>query len=347
MSKVWQTVTTCDGNPLCGLAKKIPAIKGEKRGAVDTGVLSQQQLIFCVDKMYKYPCFIESVYSLMSSSAYKIPEQGALDDSKWNAGGTSNFSKIKNGWWANYLLANYEKKGLTADMLQCLEKDDACWIPMLAAYDLQMPLQCVFTPEMSADGDFASLVMRKRSRLCGQRLENLIKHKCILPNMIDVSEEGGCYKLIFDSPEPTAKVTKIVHISGIQVEVPEHAPIDRKFELIDNFSDALARVIRPPTTTYLHTYFAEDVPFIKTMINPRAKKSSILKDFSDDVLVEETTKAKEKLEAQVASHVSVLKDTHTTLAKARTTRARTALVEKQTSRQKIRVIKLDVKQAAA
>jgi hypothetical protein len=346
MSKTWQTVTTCDAKPLCGLANKVPAIKGEKRGAVDTGVLSQQQLIFCVDKMYKYPMFIESVYSLMSSSAYKIPEEGALDDSKWNAGGTSNFSKIKNGWWANYLLANYEKKGLTADMLRCLEKDDACWIPMLAAYDLQMPLQCAFTPEMSADADFASLVMRKRSRLCGLRLENLIKHKCILPNMIDVSEEGGCYKLIFDSDEPNAKVKMIVHISGAQAEVPDHAPIDRKFELIDNFSDALARVVRPPTTTYLHTYFANEVPFVKTMIDPKSKKNNILKDFSDEVLVDETTKAKEKLEAQVASHVSVLKDTHTTIAKARTTRARTALVEKQTIRQKTRVIKLTVKPPA-
>ena len=78
------------------------------------------------------------------------------------------------------------------------------------------------------------------------------------------------------------------------------------------------------------------------MIDPRVKKNNVLKDFADEVLAEETTKAKEKLEAQVASHVSVLKDTHASIAKARTTKARTALMEKQTTRQRTRVIKLAV-----
>ena len=69
---------TCDGKPITKVAANLPKIKSKisKRGVIDHNKLHHGMLIHIVDKLYKYPQFIQSIHMTLFSEDFPIPAVG-------------------------------------------------------------------------------------------------------------------------------------------------------------------------------------------------------------------------------------------------------------------------------
>lgn len=233
--------STCDGRPLVGYATKVPVLRMSKTAdsLIDEAKLTREQVQQIVDKMIKYPDMVGKLHNIFFSQNFAVPTDAWAGAKVSWQGPYSTLGKVSAGWLASWLLSRHKGSGLTQEILTAIDKRDPDQIMLLVAFETQLSPLVILPKSLSNEADLTSKCLALRGNAMGSRTAQLIQKGAIVRGHIDFMQ-GGCYELIF--AEEGDDAVSIRHVSGLEVKVPPHIRITRAFNLLDNHSDAEARV---------------------------------------------------------------------------------------------------------
>jgi hypothetical protein len=213
-------------------------------------------------------------------------------------------------------------------------------VDLLFELELQVPGTMVLNKDLQGNATLCNLAFSTRARQVGDRVNVLIAGGGLNAIGLDLSK-GGSYTLLFGTDEKEHCITKITHCSGVTIDVPEHCPVDRRFQLKDNHSDKFASLVFQKTSHFLITWFSETEPFVKLAM-PKKNDEYFKAALAHAKAAHEVSSLQDKAAAtSLLKSRTALDSANVEKASARTVKAKATIQEKKLQRADRRIIKLD------
>ena len=349
---------TCEGKPLCPLARKVPKVLrggGAQAGsAVQVDSLNRKMFVHIIDKLFKRQNYIQSIHSVLFSDDYPMgaDPNDELLNAAWPADGVKTLKRIPKGWIAAWLHRSYKAVGLTKELLRAVENDDTSSIHLLFGVALQMPLSTGLPVSMQDDEELTERVLDARAQEVGHRIRILLATGAINEDgSLDYSK-GVAYECQWTGEEADSLLNLVVHkATNTRAAVPAAATIRRDTPLRDPWFDALARFQVPKIPDLPVHVFYDECDFTKLICDEKNSKKR-LDDLSKGVRASGGSAAATEATASASSSFSALpimdgkagaeaiQEAIKDSAKTRTAKARKAMADKASQRNSKRVIKM-------
>jgi hypothetical protein len=305
-------------------------------------IIDYNYMVTIIDTMSKKPQTISGLYGLMRTMNLEvIHEAKEFGKDEWQ-GNYKTLERIPKEWIGEYLVKRAVdlnlQKVVNREALKAIGNESIHGIQMLFQFETQTIPQLSF-PEVAKDKAVATLMFENRAEAVGHRLNWLVqKGAFAVPGKVNFFS-AGCYKLEFAGEI----LTGVAHCSGIAGIIPDHLKgfITKKFHLVDNHLDHMAKVELKPSEHYLWKFFLDDAPFRQKMIQ-KGKKFRELHKIADNVNIDMEAKRTRFAKVAVQESDEICKDVGKRAKAQNLEKARLKLVERQEARKKARTCKMDV-----
>lgn len=227
----------------CSLAKRVPAAR-RTGSLIDDNAAEQNRRSFqiIIDTLARQPDLIPAMHgSLMQL----LSSKGTADnETAW--GTISTLGKLDAGFCAEFV-CSFSKLG--AENLASMRSADPKIVHTLMSFALQLPLSCNL-PAPLKDKRLCRAVLASRHKVCGARLANL-GPQCVAADG-SFSWAHGCFRFEFKE----GRAVRIRHVSGEEVQLPDHIVINQNFAIEQNYDDAKAAAVYEGATFNCKSFFA-------------------------------------------------------------------------------------------
>jgi hypothetical protein len=326
---------SADQKPITKFAMRVP--KPKQTGTPmqqNAARLNRDALIRIVDACIKFPKRSSKLYQYMISNDLDVDDDPASAADDWT-GSYNTFKDTPKTWWINCVMTLAKKHNIaiiTDVYMKALAKETFNF-PIIMELMTQIPWS-IGVPEAMQDMEVANKVVlamaaQHHNRLCDFAHNGGFE----AGGNLNLGASGCAFTLVF--VEDAA--TEVIHFSGARASIPATSPITKDFKLIDNHMDFKARALLGPSDYFLHSFFAADVQFKKSMYTPR-KKWQFFEDLVDEVdkAMQESKSQRAPPLAEQSVAVTIMGDARKEKNKENLAKAGTKLAERATKRKLLR-----------
>lgn len=292
-----------------------------------------------IDQCMKDPNIIMPLHTELLT----LNTQGlAIDTGVWNPN-AKNLQRIPKEWKIAFILTEAKKHRIsvvTKELMQKVDEDDSENVSTIFQMMLQVP-EMLTLPACAQDEAVAGMALHGRCDEVGTRLKQFASAGGFGANGSLDFKKAGSFTLLFNE---AGVCTEIKHISGVKCQPPAHVVITRAYTMQRNSLDFRAEVQLLPNVYKLHELFSADDNFKQIIYTP-GKTWRRFEDAAQKTANDFEQKDQEKAAARCddPSEVSaIVQNVAKKRAEVNLSKAREALKERETKRQRKREVDLAV-----